>query len=106
MKVAVFSILFSLLISVSAIAGNTDKGGLVIRGKVSDASEQSLAGVIVKIPGTNFSTITDFDGHFTLTVPSDVKDAKVTFELVSYQTESAVITRSGSTEYSIVLQEK
>lgn len=49
-----------------------------VTGTISDAKE-ALVGASVTIPGTTKGTITDIDGKFSLQVPADATQLKVTF---------------------------
>lgn len=54
-----------------------------IRGKViEDATNETLIGATVQIPGTTIGTITDLDGNFTLKVASGIYSLKVSY--ISY----------------------
>lgn len=45
----------------------------VINGVVVDASGEAIIGANVIVEGTSIGTITDFDGHFSLSVPKGKK---------------------------------
>jgi TonB-linked SusC/RagA family outer membrane protein len=52
---------------------------LTIKGKVSDNTGNGLPGVSIVVKGTTTGTITDTDGKFTMTVPSDAKTLVFSF---------------------------
>ena len=55
-----------------------------ISGSVTDQNGMPLPGVTVQIKESNSGTITDFDGHFTLTVPND-SGAVLLFSFLGFQ---------------------
>ncbi|HTF02971.1 MAG TPA: carboxypeptidase-like regulatory domain-containing protein [Bacteroidia bacterium] len=67
MKKAITPILFCLLMGHALIAGNPGSGVMFVTGNVTDkSSNETLAGVEVRVKGTNIVTYTDFDGNFYL----------------------------------------
>jgi TonB-dependent starch-binding outer membrane protein SusC len=72
-----------------------------ISGKVSDSNGESLVGVNVLILGTALGTVTDVDGNFTLTVPSE--NAKLQFTFVGYIPETVDV--GNQAKISVVLVE-
>ena len=87
LKTAAMLILM-VLIPVSALAQNQ-----TIKGVVKDASTNDpLPGVNVVVKGTTTGTITDFDGNYTISAPSN---GTLTFSFIGYElTEEAVNGRS------------
>lgn len=80
-------ILFSiLLIPVSAYAQNQK----TVTGTVIDETGEPLIGATVKVVGKSIGAITDFDGHYSLTVPADTK--QLSFSYVGYKDYIADIT--------------
>jgi hypothetical protein len=74
-----FVTFFALLIAPLAFAQNG-----FIRGTIYDASNgQAIPGATVSIEGTNTGTITDLDGKFSLAIPPDTYNLRVSF--VSYE---------------------
>ena len=59
-----------------------------VEGTVYDDMGPAI-GVNVTVPGTTLGTITDFDGHFELSVPSDAKTIR--FSYVGYQVQELPI---------------
>ena len=58
---SLFSVLFSLFLSVSVFAQD-----LNVSGKVTDGSGSGLPGATVQVKGTNKGTSTDVDGNYKL----------------------------------------
>lgn len=80
-------LLFSiLLIPVSAYAQNQK----TVTGTVIDETGEPLIGATVKVVGKSIGAITDFDGHYSLTVPADTK--QLSFSFVGYKDYIADIT--------------
>jgi len=50
-----------------------------ITGKVNDSAGVPIPGATVLVTGTNVGTITDFDGKFTLSIPSNSKTLTISF---------------------------
>lgn len=71
-------------------------GGVVlaqktVTGAIVDESGDGLIGASVIVPGTTTGTVTDFDGTFTLDVPSDATELQVSY--VGYETTMLDISR-------------
>ena len=66
----------------------------VINGVVVDASGEAIIGANVIVEGTSIGTITDFDGHFSLSVP---KGKKIKISFIGYKDQ--VVTRFSSNKY-------
>ena len=75
-----------LLIPVSAYAQNQK----TVTGTVIDETGEPLIGATVKVVGKSIGAITDFDGHYSLTVPADTK--QLSFSYVGYKDYIADIT--------------
>lgn len=66
MRSQIFLLLF-LFCSVSLMAQN----GMLVKGKVLDANDEPLIGAAIVLKGnTNVGTVADFDGNFSIEVPS------------------------------------
>lgn len=61
----------------------TQSGNITVKGKVVDETGEALPGAAVYVQGTTNGTVTDIDGNFSLTVPSD---ATVEVSFVGYNT--------------------
>lgn len=79
-------ILSILLIPVSAYA-QTQR---TVTGTVLDETGEPLIGATVKVEGTTLGTSTDFDGHFSLSIPESAK--QLTFSYVGYINQTVEIT--------------
>lgn len=67
-----------------------DKVSIKVTGQVTDAaSNESLIGVSVKVRGTSTGTITDMNGNFELTVPSE---AVLEFSFIGYTSKNHKVT--------------
>ncbi|MGQ1889549.1 TonB-dependent receptor [Thermophagus sp. OGC60D27] len=75
---------------------------LIIRGIVTDVDGNPIPGVTVQVKDTQSGTITDMDGHYSLTVPDDAQS--IIFSFVGMQTQH--ITLNGSTIINVTMQEK
>lgn len=59
-----------------------------VTGQVIDDTREPLIGVTVKEKGTTNGTVTDFDGHFSISVPAG---STLVFSYVGYQTQSLAV---------------
>jgi len=71
-----------------------------VNGTVVDPDGVPLPGVNVVIKGTNSGTSTDFDGNFTINVPSD---GTLSVSFIGYITQN--ISISGQTNLKVTLEE-
>mgnify|MGYP002534732008 FL=1 len=91
-----FGLLFLLcLLPVWALAQT-----ITVKGVVKDPTGQTVIGASVLQKGTSNGTITDFEGSFTLEVPSD---AVLTISFVGYKTQEIKI--AGKTSLNVTLEE-
>lgn len=72
-----------------------------VNGTVKDASGEPLIGVSVKVPSSNSGTVTDMDGHYSLTLSNDA--TQINFTYVGY--ESQTVNISGRAVIDITLRE-
>lgn len=77
------------------------QSGRTIKGLVTDANGEPLIGCNVVVVGANAGVITDFDGHFTLNVPADAKQLKVSY--IGYVDQ--IVNLSERSDFKIVLKE-
>ena len=71
-----------------------------ITGKVTDATTgEPLAGVYVRIEGTNSGAVTDAEGNYSVEVPAE--DAKLQFSFIGYNTETVPV--AGRSQINIAL---
>lgn len=85
-----------LAVSMVALA----QGTVSISGKVLDEQGEGLIGVGVMVKGTTTGTMTDNDGNFTLSVPSD---AIIEVSSIGFTTQTFPL--KGKTQFEIVLKE-
>ncbi|QEK52332.1 TonB-dependent receptor [Pedobacter aquae] len=90
MKKLVQSLFILLFIAVNAIAQER-----TVTGTVTSAGDKlPLPGVSVRVKGANTSTQTNFDGKFTLKVPSSTNT--LTFSFIGFVTKDVSIPNSGN----------
>src|SRR5262249_25385052 len=77
-----------------------------VRGRVTLQGENTpLPGVTVSIDELGLTTVTDADGKYSLTLPSNRRgEAKVTASLQGFTTRSATIDTSGNAAQDFVLR--
>lgn len=78
---------------------NTQKK--TVSGQIQDKMGEPLIGASVMILGTSLGTVTDIDGKYSLTVPSD--DAQLQITYLGYHQE--VVAVKGKSSINIVLRE-
>ena len=71
-----------------------------IQGNVKDTNGDPLIGVTVSVSGTKTGTVTDIDGHFSVSAPNN---AVLKFTYVGYQTEEVKL--NGRTNIDLTMQE-
>ena len=62
-----------------------------VEGKVNDENGQPLPGVSIAVKGTSQGTVTNFDGYYTITVPS--ADVNLVFSFIGMQTVTVPINK-------------
>ncbi|HEY5511531.1 MAG TPA: TonB-dependent receptor [Prolixibacteraceae bacterium] len=72
-----------------------------INGKVIDATGAPLPGVSIVVKGTTIGVISDMDGNYTLSIPSDAKT--LVFSFVGMNPEERAI--DSKSKYNVTLQE-
>jgi hypothetical protein len=85
MKKVIYFLLLFIPFSLLANEGNEKLNYSIVKGKITDYQTQEfLAGVEIKIEGTDIVTYSDFDGNFEI---SQLKPGKYTFSIstVSYK---------------------
>ncbi len=83
----VCSVLLFALLSLSGYAQN-EGGGKTIKGAVIDNTGMGLPGVNVIEKGTKNAVVTDFDGHYTISVK---QGSELLFSYIGMKTESRVV---------------
>lgn len=90
MKKVFYFILILLPFAVMAGNGNGKAAASVVKGRIVDSQTQELlAGVEIKIEGTNITAYSDFDGNFEI---SNLKPGKYSLCInsVSYQLKQVI----------------
>lgn len=80
-------ILFVALLYESAYA-QTSPTSINLTGKVTDDKNLTLPGVSIKVEGSTAGTVTDVNGDFHLTVPTD---ARLIFSYIGYSTQTVAV---------------
>ena len=75
MKKKLTSVLLFLAMSVGVVSAQTSK----VTGKVVGEDGEPVIGASIIVKGTTVGTVTDFDGNFTLDVPSDGKQLVISY---------------------------
>lgn len=63
--------------------------GKTIKGQILDETGESMIGVSVLVKGTTIGTVTDFDGNYTLEVPSGKNILEISY--IGYKTKEITI---------------
>jgi TonB-linked SusC/RagA family outer membrane protein len=74
----------------------------VVTGKVTDTLKQPLPGVSVVVKGTKLGTVTNFDGEFSFSIPSDAKT--LVFSFVGMKPKEVEI--AGQRSFVVSLEEE
>ena len=77
-----FLILFCAILSIAGMAQNTR----TIRGLVMDDNEEPLAGVTIKVIGSNINTISSHNGRFEIKIPVNANEIEASKEGYSSST--------------------
>ncbi|MBQ0150510.1 MAG: TonB-dependent receptor [Bacteroidales bacterium] len=81
-------------------ADNVQQTKIKVSGKITDASGQTVIGASVVQKGTDNGTITDLDGKYTISVPSD---AVLTVSCIGYKTADVAV--NGQAAINITMQD-
>lgn len=65
--------------------------GKTIKGQILDETGESMIGVSVLVKGTTIGTVTDFDGNYTLEVPSGKEYNILEISYIGYKTKEITI---------------
>ncbi|HEY1062664.1 MAG TPA: SusC/RagA family TonB-linked outer membrane protein, partial [Daejeonella sp.] len=71
-----------------------------VKGKITDATGETLPGVSVRVKGTNTGTTTDINGNYTITVPED--NSVLVFTYIGYVTKEVAV--SNRTAINVTLE--
>ena len=77
------------------------QAGRTVKGLVTDVNGEPLIGCNVVVVGSNAGVITDVDGRFTLNVPADARQIKVSY--IGYMDQT--VSLNGRSDFKIVLKE-
>jgi TonB-linked SusC/RagA family outer membrane protein len=83
-------------------AAETQQQQKVVTGKVTDTLKQPLPGVSVVVKGTKLGTVTNFDGEFSFSIPSDAKT--LVFSFVGMKPKEVEI--AGQRSFVVSLEEE
>ena len=92
------SILFFLILSVTLVFAQQNE--IVVSGKVTDSNNVGLPGVSIIEKGTMNGTVTDVDGNYTITAPSQ---STLVFSFIGFITQE--ISINGQTTLNVQMQE-
>ncbi len=70
--------LLLLVVAVLVVSGTAVAQG-ILSGTITDVNSEPLIGVSILVEGTTTGTITDLDGKFTLTVPANAEQLRVSY---------------------------
>ena len=90
-------LLFCMLLSVSVMYAQQS-----ISGKVTDTNGETLLGATILVKGTTIGTATDFDGNYTLDLPSSEGILVVSY--TGFKTQELALAE-GSTVYDVIMSE-
>ena len=91
---------FTALVVLLFLLSATLLANITVSGRVVDTASESLVGVSVQVQGTDFGTITDMNGNFSLSV--DPK-AKLIFSYIGF--EQVIEPVNGRTSINVLLKE-
>ncbi len=96
-----FTLKFVMIAFILGYSFNTWAQNFDLSGTVLDDQGYSMPGVSVAVKGTTNGTITDMDGNFVLSVPSDVKT--LVFSFIGFETQEVAVD-ANNTKIKVVLQ--
>ena len=98
-------LLFFIMAFCSAIAlqasPNEALQNLIVKGRVIDSNHEAVPGANIMVKGTTIGTITDFDGYYSIEVPS--KDVTLIFSFIGYSTQEVKVANRN--EINITLRD-
>ncbi|VTR34280.1 SusC/RagA family TonB-linked outer membrane protein [Sphingobacterium thalpophilum] len=95
-----FLVLLSLFFSLCSAYGQE---GYTLKGTITDTQNKALAGISVRLIGTNVVTQTDAQGQYELLVPA--LQGKLSISYLGYVPQTLLLT-VGKTTYNAVLQQE
>jgi len=93
-RITAFLLLLCILTGGALPAFAQQPEGKIISGKVVDETGEPLIGVNILITGTNVGTVTDVNGHYTISVPAGKNE--LSFSYIGYVTKTVAVP-SGNT---------
>ena len=91
----------SLLLSMMAFMVTFTMAQRTVTGSIVDSDGLTLIGANVTVPNTTIGTITDTDGNFSLSVPSDAMQLMISYTGF----ETAMINLDSKSNYMLILSE-
>lgn len=88
------------IVAVLAVSISVSAQNVTVKGNIKDASGAPVIGATVMQSGTNNGTVTDLDGNYQISVPSN---ASLTFTCIGYSDQ--VIAVAGKNAINVVLEE-
>lgn len=85
-------LIFIIVLNIPCCIAQKIKKGITITGVVSEHSNQeTIPSVNILVKGTNIGTMSDFDGNFSLDIPSYTKNDSIVFSFVGFQSKTISI---------------
>ncbi len=81
----------TIVVGIKKSSGNQKQAPIYLAGTVTDQHGQNMAGVVVKVKGTNFSWVTNGKGEFNATIIS--VDAILQFSYIGYVTQEIPVSQ-------------
>lgn len=73
--------------------------GILVEGNALDEFGEPMIGANVYVEGTSIATITDLDGHFKLSVPSDLSNHKLITSYIGYESQEFTLPADNELAY-------
>ncbi|TKG93003.1 TonB-dependent receptor [Puteibacter caeruleilacunae] len=70
-----------------------------VKGKITDVSGEVLPGVNVVVKGTTIGTTSDFDGNYTIKIPSE--NGVITFSFIGFVSKEVTVTAGGTVNVTL-----
>ena len=87
-KITLLLMFLCFLPTLYASPSATDED-IIVTGRVIDTLKEGVIGATVQVKGTTQGTITDFDGNFSINVPS--RKSVLVFSFIGYKTQEIVV---------------
>ena len=84
-------LLLCTLLGISPVLAQQTGETRTLTGQVTDEANETLIGASIVVKGTTIGTVTDFNGNYSLTVPSDASE--LLFSYVGYNSKSVTIPK-------------